>query len=518
MDDQRPPRARANRDHIELVLEIGQRVNAEHDLDRLMQLTVEAVRDRLHYPYCAILLREGTDLVIRAVTTYPETIVGKRIPICSGITGRCARTKTEALVGNVSQCPDYVHLGDEQFGSELDIPIVFRGKLLGVLNTQSAETDAFDARDVRTLEILGTQLGVALYNALVRTQLELVQDIGVQLATVVQTDKLFPWIAEQIQQRLHHESCGILRVEGDRLVLEATTGGLAEAPIGMQIRFGEGITGRAAAEKRVVNVGNVRSDGGYIAAAAEEARSEIAVPICFQEELLGVLTIESAIENAFDEDDVRLLSALSAHVAVGLHQAQVLAEFERMAVTDGLTGLYNHRYFHDRLRGEIARCTRYGHELSLVMLDLDNFKAINDRFGHLGGDVVLREVARRIKQNTRGSDAPRTARRADVDIASRYGGEEFIVIMPEATGAGAAIAAERLRAVVEHEVGRSAGLADEQGQAWTVTGSFGVASFLPGMGPDAFIKRADDAVYRAKHSGKNCVVVDEAQSFRLGAP
>ena len=506
----------ALQDHVALVLEIGLRINAEHDLDRLLQLTVQAVKERLNYGYCAILLNEGTDLVIRAVTEYPETILGKRIPFGVGISGRCAQRKVESLVRDVSQCPDYVHLGDEPFGSELDIPILFRGKLLGVLNTQGAEKNAFDTRDVHTLKILGTQLGVALYNAQVRNQLELVQDIGLQLATIVKTEELFPWIVAQIQQRLHHESCAILRVEDECLVLEASTGGLAHDPVGMQIPFGQGITGRCAVEKKVVNVGNVRSDAGYIASGVEGARSEIALPIRFEEELLGVLTIESGTEDAFDEDDVRLLSTLSAQVAVCLHQAHVFAESERMAVTDGLTGLYNHRYFHDRLRGEMARCTRYTRPLSLVMVDLDEFKAINDRFGHLKGDDVLREVARCIKKNIRGSVATMATKRVDVDIASRYGGEEFIVIMPEAPAAGAAIAAERLRSVIEAEVGLAAGLVHEDGQPWKVTGSFGVATFAPGLEADYFIRRADEAVYEAKRAGKNRVIVAEAQPVRPG--
>lgn len=516
MDDNQPRRAMVTQDHVNLVLEIGLRVNAEDELDRLLQLTVQAVKERLNYSHCAILLKEGTDLVVRAVTEYPEAILGRRIPIGSGITGRCAASKVESLVPNLSQCPYYVHLGDETFGSELDIPITFRRKLLGVLNTQSSKKNAFDDHDVHTLKILGTQLGVALHNAQVRNQLGLVQDIGLQLVTIVRTEELFPWIVGQIQQRLHHDSCAILRVDGDHLVLEASTGGLAHDPIGLQIPFGQGLTGRCAAENRVVNVGNVRSDAGYIASGVEGARSEIAVPIRFEDELLGVLTIESSAEDAFDDDDVRLLSTLGAQVAVGLHQAQLFAESERMAITDALTGLYNYRYFHERLYSEMARSTRYGHPLSLVMVDLDDFKNINDRYGHLKGDEVLREVARRIKKNTRGSDVTKTTKRADVDVASRYGGEEFIVIMPEVAAAGAATAAERLRAVIEEEVGRTIGLTDENGQPATVTGSFGVAEFAAGLGPEGFVKRADDEVYRAKHGGKNRVMVAENRHLRIG--
>jgi diguanylate cyclase (GGDEF)-like protein len=516
MQDIRLPPTSVLQDHIELVLEIGLRVNAEHDLDRLLELTVQTVKEKLDHSYCAILLRDGTDLVIRAVTEYPETILGKRIPVGTGVTGRCAQSKTESLVTDLSQCPYYVQLGDQSFGSELDIPIVFRGKVLGVLNTQSTRTNAFDDRDVHTLKILGTQIGVALYNAQIRNQLELVQDIGLQLATIVRTDELFPWIVRQIQQRLHHNSCAILRVDNQHLVLEASTGEYVQEPVGMRIPLGQGITGRCAVENRVVNVGNVRSDAGYITSSVEDARSEIAVPIRFEEELLGVLTIESGAEDAFDDDDVRLLSTLGAQVAVCIHQARLFAESERMALTDGLTGLYNYRYFHERLRGEMARSTRYGHPLSLVMVDLDDFKEINDRYGHLKGDDVLREVARMITKNTRGSDATVTTRRADVDIASRYGGEEFIIIMPEADADGAAIAAERLRAVIEAKVGRAIGLTDENGRPHPVTGSFGVAALAPGLDPESFIKRADEAVYTAKRAGKNQVMVAEVRPRRPG--
>jgi diguanylate cyclase (GGDEF)-like protein len=158
----------------------------------------------------------------------------------------------------------------------------------------------------------------------------------------------------------------------------------------------------------------------------------------------------------------------------------------------------------------MARSTRYGHPLSLVMIDLDEFKKVNDRFGHLKGDDVLREVARVVSLNTRRYDEPTTVKTTtDIDIASRYGGEEFIIIMPDTGPAGAAVAAERIRATIEREVGTAAGLFDPEGRPVRVTGSLGVAGFEQGLDPEALIKRADDAVYRAKASGKNRVVVWE---------
>jgi diguanylate cyclase (GGDEF)-like protein len=407
----------------------------------------------------------------------------------------------------VSQCPHFVQLATETFQSELDVPIIFREKVLGVLNTQSTLPNAYGAPDLHTLKVLATQIGVALYNAHIRTQLELVQEIGLQLAIIVKSQELFPWIVEQIQQRLHHDSCAILRVDGDHLVLEACTGGYTPDLVGLEVPFGRGITGRCAVERRVINVGDVRSDPGYIASCIAGARSEIAAPILFEGQLLGVLTIESSAQDAFDRDDVRLLSTLSAQVAVGLHQAHMFAETERLAVTDALTGLYNYRYFHERLRAEAARSGRYGHPLSLVMIDLDHFKEVNDRFGHLKGDEVLRAVAKFIRATTRRYDEPITMKDTDVDIASRYGGEEFAIIMPETNAAGAGAAAERLRARIQAEVSQSAGLSEEDGKPWAVTGSFGVAVLGEGAGPEDLIKRADDAVYQAKHAGRNRVVV-----------
>jgi diguanylate cyclase (GGDEF)-like protein len=509
MDDPGRPGPTGPQSDIELILRIGLEIGAEHDLDRLLRLTVEEIKESLRYSYCAVLLKEGSDLVIRAVTDHSDDIIGKRIALGHGLTGRCAASGKEALIPDLDECPHYVHFGSEVFRSELDVPILFRGRVLGVLNTQSKAVNAFGPRDLHTLQILATLIGVAIHNARIRGQLELVQDIGIQLVTILKTEQLFPWIVNQIRNRLHHDSCAILRAEDDHLVLEAATGGYARNLVGMRIPFGQGITGRCALEKKAVNVGDTRSDPGYIPAGIAGARSEVASPILFEGAIQGVLTIESCAEDAFDEDDVSLLSTLSAQVAVGLHQAQMFAEAERMSVTDALTGLYNYRYFYERLRSEMVRSARYDHALSIVMIDLDGFKQVNDRFGHLKGDDVLREVARTVRQNTRRYDEAMSVKNTDIDIASRYGGEEFIVIMPETGAAGAAVAAERIRAAIEREVGLAARLVTEDGQPLHVTGSFGVAVFVKGEPAEALIKRADDGVYRAKESGKNRVVVAE---------
>ncbi len=162
---------------------------------------------------------------------------------------------------------------------------------------------------------------------------------------------------------------------------------------------------------------------------------------------------------------------------------------ERAAITDHLTGLFNRAHFDASLKREINRCLRYGQIASLVMLDLDDFKDVNDRHGHPAGDIVLKEVGRLLTQRVR-----------DLDIGARYGGEEFAMILPETPRMSAWVVAERLRGEVErHFKRRKSG-----GASFPVTISGGIASYPDdATNVENLVRRADEALYRAKRAGKN---------------
>jgi len=496
------PAARRDR----LLKEIGSQISSELNLDRLLRLIVERIKGILGFSYCAVLLKEGGNLVIRAVTEYPETILGMEIPLGEGISGRCALARREMVIPDLSRCGYYIHLGDSVFKSEFDVPIVFRGILLGVLNLQSTHRNAFAERDIRFIRLLSLQIGAAIHNSLVLKQMQLVQDIGLKLVSLAKPDSLFALIVSATRERLRYDSCAILEVQGRHLVFKASSGDFPGELIGMKIAFGQGITGRCALEQRVVNVGNVSGDPGYISSGIPGIHSEIACPVIADGELLGVLTVESRSEDAFGEDDVRMLSILSLQVAVGMRNARMYAEIEKLSVTDSLTGLYNYRYFHERLGAEIARTQRYQHPLSLIMIDLDDFKKLNDLHGHLFGDRGLREAANAIRWSIRRYDEALVARGGEIDIVSRYGGEEFIIIQPDTPLEGALACAERLRAVLSERLSRQLGLPLVAGGPARVTGSFGVAAYREGEDIEAFVKRVDGAMYRAKTQGKNRVV------------
>jgi diguanylate cyclase (GGDEF)-like protein len=186
-------------------------------------------------------------------------------------------------------------------------------------------------------------------------------------------------------------------------------------------------------------------------------------------------------------------------------------ELEHLGVRDGLTGLYNRRYFFHRLRGEIERCKRYGRCLSLMMIDVDDFKRFNDTYGHLEGDYVLKAVGRILGTSIRRSDAVPTY---ELDIPCRYGGEEFAIILPETEAQAAIGVAERLRDLVIAEaafataerIRSRVARADIHGR--NVTVSVGLSTY-PGHGEtaDGLVSSADDALYRAKERGKNRVVL-----------
>jgi diguanylate cyclase (GGDEF)-like protein len=221
-------------------------------------------------------------------------------------------------------------------------------------------------------------------------------------------------------------------------------------------------------------------------------KSVVEAGLFFGGEVMGLLSVGSTDEVLhFGNGDKELFLAFAATAAVAIHNAQLYRTIEEQAIRDGLTGLYNHRFFYERLQSELARGTRYGTPVALLMIDVDDFKSFNDRHGHRVGDEVLRTVARALEGDVR----------RELDIVCRYGGDEFSLILPH-TPIAATQVAERLRrriseATISLENGKTAG---------TVTVSIGVAAY-PGSATDVdgLVTVADEALYVAKSGGRNRV-------------
>jgi two-component system cell cycle response regulator len=191
--------------------------------------------------------------------------------------------------------------------------------------------------------------------------------------------------------------------------------------------------------------------------------------------------------SAIDGEAQRMLEVMAIQAAQAVLRAQLFEQMERMATTDGLTSLLNHRTFQVRCDEQLAAAKRYSRKCSLILTDIDHFKSVNDTWGHPVGDLVLKGVAKILKDKAR-----------DTDIVARYGGEEFAIIMPETDVKGAQVIAERIREAVMAEIFQS-----DQGPL-KVTLSLGIATF-PDVAQDkqSMVDLADQCLYFAKRHGRN---------------
>jgi diguanylate cyclase (GGDEF)-like protein len=213
----------------------------------------------------------------------------------------------------------------------------------------------------------------------------------------------------------------------------------------------------------------------------------LAVPLPGETDAVGSLIVFSRSEaRGFDDDDVRSLEELALRAGPAIDNARRFREARQLADLDALTNLHNRRYFHETLAREVARGHRYDRNLALIVFDLDDFKEVNDRIGHLAGDAVLAEAAERVREVVRSAD-----------IACRVGGDEFAVILPESSLSDG----DQLYRRIEHAV-TSRPIAN----VGTLRLSAGVAELRPEDDPVSFFQRADDALYRAKEGGKGRVV------------
>jgi diguanylate cyclase (GGDEF)-like protein len=222
------------------------------------------------------------------------------------------------------------------------------------------------------------------------------------------------------------------------------------------------------------------------------------MPLSAGHQTFGCLALLCEPGYRLGKDQVETLRSAVNHVGLALRNALAFKEVKLRADRDGLTKLYNRRSFDERLVYEIKRRSRYHHDLSLLMVDLDHFKSVNDTYGHKAGDLVLRKVGEIL------STVFRTT-----DLAARYGGEEFVVLLPHTSEEAAWKLAERVRTAIENCA------FDFGGQNFSVTASIGVASVEGGSlsaTDDDLVLKADKALYQAKNNGRNMVVVSGQKS------
>jgi diguanylate cyclase (GGDEF)-like protein len=479
---------------IAILYDASQAVLSTFDLDEVLQQILLIARDYFHLQNVAILLldNESGELYVRRQVGWDEGQDKARVKVGKGITGAAAQQKRPVYAPDVSKDPRYI-MAAKTTRSELAVPLMVRDQVVGVLDCQSANLNHFDSETVDMLTLFSTQASMALQNARLyslerrrASQLEAINAIAQQTTAVLDLKELLSKVCLLIEQAFQVSHVSVLLKDEDDLVLRASHGKLtARVPEGGRLPADSGPWGQALeAGKTLVenNARNAAEAGLYV-----ETESRMSIPLVSFGQTLGVLALDSEHPGAFHSNDTQPLESVADICANAIQNAHYVERVKQLAYLDGLTGIFNRRFFELRMAEEIERARRYDSGMGVIMIDIDQFKRLNDEFGHLLGDEVLRQVSSILHQQLR-----------KIDVVCRYGGEEFAILLSQTSPQHSLAVAEKLRRMVETW--------QFPGVPRPVTISAGTANYPDhGTTRDELVKAADAGLYAAKQSGRNRV-------------
>lgn len=436
------------------------------------------LHEQLGYTHLAILTVEGEPpkLNLKAHLGHGEHVAAMTFEMNHGVVGSVAARGEMLYLPDVAKDPRYVASAvDAQ--SELSYPLKFGGQVLGVLDVQSVARDAFTARDRRILAALADQCAIALSNArqyatagtrleslaAARAQLEqyaqylerrqdelkLVNAVSAAASATLNLERILAAAVRSVAEGLHADRCSVGILDEDQTRIEIAAEYRPDGhptTIGVKLPLGGGsILTRIVTERRTIATDDVLLDARFSEVRSEmnelRVRGAVVVPLIAGGRVIGTISVNSSTQpRHFTADEIGVLETVANQLALGVRNARLYGRAKDRANEDSLTGLFNHRYLHERLEYELLRAKRANQPLAIALFDLNNFKMFNDTFGHQAGDEVLRVVATTLGLCLRGTD-----------IAGRYGGDEFLVILPQADEPGAEMLLNRVKRKLEEQ-------------------------------------------------------------------
>jgi diguanylate cyclase (GGDEF)-like protein len=358
------------------------------------------------------------------------------------------------------------------------------------------EIDAREER-LRQVEVLRRDLEETKVHLEAKIQdLHTIYEVSTAIAGTLDSEELFRILPERVMRTLGLNDFCILLYNAETRMLSCRAGMGSGIGEDFQIAPGEGVSGRVFESGEPVHIPDVRSSPEflYYGGRRMDLRSFLCVPLLSKGRAIGVLNVHHSSPNAFDAESLATMRILASYLAIAIENAALFHFVKTLAEKDSLTLLYNHGAFHERLQVELERAARYGRALSVIMMDLDGFKEINDAYGHVAGDRILLMTAGVLCAHLRKSD-----------IAARYGGDEFAVILPETDLSAATAIAGRI-AVGISEVRMDTG----KGSTIPFTASIGYAACLPdSRGRENILNVADRLMYESKRRGRGGVLGEQ---------
>jgi diguanylate cyclase (GGDEF)-like protein len=485
---------------IAVLYDAGQAVLSTFDLDEVLQRILEIAHDYFHLRNVAIMLldQKSQQLYVRSQIGWDEGQDKVVLPPGQGITGAAALKKQPVYAPDVSQDPRYF-CSAKSTRSELAIPLMVRNEVVGMLDCQSDRVNHFDPETIDLLTLFSTQASIALQNARLYSleqqrarQLQAINSIAQQTTAVLDLEELLDRVCQLIQDAFRVSHVSLFLREDHDLVLRAHHGTLTPSiPEGGRFRANTQPWASILADGRTAMEKDLGEAPAHTKLFSETA-SRMFIPLVSFGQTLGVLALDSSKADAFRDGDQQSLESVADICATAIQNAHYVDRVKQLAYLDGLTGIFNRRFFELRIMEEIERARRYGTGMAVIMADIDEFKRLNDEFGHVLGDEVLRQVSSLFHQQLR-----------KVDVVCRYGGEEFGILLTQVTAEQAITVAGKLRQMVEGW--------QFPGVPRTVTISAGASAFPQhGTTRDGLVKAADSALYAAKQAGRNAVCLASA--------
>ncbi|MBI2252379.1 MAG: diguanylate cyclase [Armatimonadetes bacterium] len=495
-------------DESSIFMEFNKLLGSNLSLPSVLTTIISMIKRLMFFQSCVIFLVEKEKLIpAKYSTPYRDILeMSNILKVEETIVNMAVKSKKPLFIPDVQTPPEERIFKDEK--SIICIPLIIQNEIIGVIYLGNTQIESYTSEDMQMLLFLANPSAMAIKSAQlydvqekaldiqqkINTQLDLkvnqlstFLELGKALGATLKLKDILNIILENAKKIVSYQS-GIIFLlkegENKEFIPQYIDGPYKEYFKDIHIKYNEGVLGWAALNRKPLFLEDTKNS--VLKNIIEYERSIIVAPLIAENKIIGVLYLGEALPNTYNEEDLFLITTISYQAAMAIKNAELYEKIAMMAITDGLTGLYTHRYFQERLSEEIKWAERYQKPLSLIFVDIDHFKQYNDTLGHPAGDALLKEIAQILKIYTRESD-----------LVCRYGGDEFALILMEINKDESVNIAERIRE------GFNTKFRDYK---VVVTPSIGVANFPEdALEKTELMSRVDEAAYRSKKGGKNRV-------------